>query len=103
MFDYTLYNPTKMNFKLFIGNMCFVFSIGSFIAAIIISIRAVPELSILWIVWFISTAAYPMLNLPSSIDIPLPKQFEYNVVPMQTVLIQHPDGTLNIDTNQYKS
>jgi hypothetical protein len=54
-------------------------------------------------VWFISTAAYPMLNLPSSIDIPLPKQFEYNVVPMQTVLIQHPDGTLNIDTNQYKS
>ena len=87
-----------MNFKLFIGNLCACFSLGSFIAAIIISIRAIPELSILWIVWFISTAAYPMLNLPSSIDIPLPKSITH--IPIQTVLIQHPDGTLSIDTNQ---
>ena len=74
-----------------------VFSLGSFVGIIILSINAVPELSVVWLLWLVSTAAYPFLDLPSSIDTGVNKSI--TPVPMQTVLIQHPDGTLNVNTS----
>ena len=78
--------------------MCFGFSIGSFVAVIVMSIRAAPDLSVVWLLWFLSTAAYPLLGLPSSFDVAVDVNKPMTHVPMQTVLIQHPDGTLHIDS-----
>ena len=73
-----------------LGVLCACTSIGTFITGIVLSIVDDPvPLSILWGVWVVSTAAYP-LGFPSSIDPPFPK------IPLKSTLIQHPDDTVSI-------
>ena len=85
-----------MTLKLFIGNLCALISVTTFAAVVFISIQAMPlKMSILWMVWFVSTAVCPWLDLPSSVDLPVQKY-----IPIQTIVIQHPDETLSIHTKK---
>jgi hypothetical protein len=85
-----------MSLKLLIGNLCALISMTTFAAVIIISIQAFPlKMSILWAVWFVSTAVCPLLDLPSSVDVPVQKY-----IPLNTIIIQHPDETLSINTKK---
>lgn len=88
-----------MTLKLFIGNLCALVSLGTFAAGIISSIYEKPlEMSILWAAWFVSTAVYPLLDLPSSLDHPSLKPMID--IPLKTIVIQHPDETLSINTSR---
>lgn len=88
-----------MTFKLFIGNLCALVSIGTFAAGLYISIHAMPlKMSILWAIWFVSTAACPLLDLPSSLDGDIPSRKPIPDIPLKTIVIQHPDETLSIHT-----
>lgn len=85
-----------MTLKRLIGNLSALISLGTFATIIFISIQEMPlEMSILWGVWFVSTAVCPWLDLPSSVDLPVQKY-----IPIQTIVIQHPDETLSINTKK---
>ena len=85
-----------MTFKLFIGNLCVLISMTTFAAVVFMSIQALPlKMSILWAVWFVSTAVCSWLELPSSVDLPVQKY-----IPLNTIIIQHPDETLSINTKK---
>ena len=86
----------KMTLKLLFGNLCVLISLTTFAAVVFISIQAMPlKMSILWAVWFVSTVVCPWLDLRSSVDLPVQKY-----IPIQTIVIQHPDETLSINTKK---
>jgi predicted neutral ceramidase superfamily lipid hydrolase len=99
-----LYELLKMIYDIIANLFAFV-SVGCLMAGIVVSSVKMPiTMSIIWAVWFISTILFMLCMNAMSQQIPpqvlpvsLPQQ-PIRDIPMQTVVVQHPDGTLSVDS-----
>lgn len=88
-----------------IANVFAFVSIGCLLAGIVVSTVQTPiTMSIIWAVWVISTILCMLCmnamsqQIPSQVlPVSLPQQ-PIRDIPMQTVVVQHPDGTLSVDS-----
>ena len=88
-------------------NLFAFISFGTLLAGIIISSIKTPIImSILWGCWFISTILFMLFanafseNISQVVPVLQSPQQPIRDIPMQTVVVQHPDGTLSLDSKQ---
>ena len=94
----------KMIYELIANLLAFV-SVGCLMAGIVVSIVQTPiTMSIIWGVWFMSSILFMLFMNAMSQQIPphvhpvsLPQQ-PIRDIPMLTVVVQHPDGTVSVDS-----
>lgn len=90
-----------------IANVFAFISVGTLLAGIVVSSVKTPiTMSIIWAVWFISSIMFMLFMNAMAQQIPphvhpvsLPQQ-PIRDIPMQTVVVQHPDGTLSVDSKE---
>ena len=79
--------------KLVIGNLFALTSLGTFATCVTLSIASQPvTMSVLWLIWVFTTGAAPFW-FPTELDQPLKPP----PVPFHTLVIQHPDESLDIN------